>query len=484
MLTQPIDILFFFAVTVPFIGVLESKVKMPYLTGVYSALGMILSGYAAYEILMIVGNGVFEFPIGVESFYAYMRIDALGIYMALVQLTLGILGTIYSIRYMENDSITPLYYSLLLAMIAGMIGIVFSGDLFTLFVFWELLSITSYILVAWMRSQWEPIEAGLKYLVMGSIGSVTALFGLSLLYGLTGSLHLTDLSALLSDADTSLWFHIIFLMLVTGFAVKAAIVPLHTWLPDAHSAAPSPVSALLSGVVIETALYVIIRITFTVFPQIHLDWTLILAFLSIATMTLGNLTALLQTDIKRMLAYSSIGHMGYMLIGLVTGTQIGLTGTFFHFFSHMLMKGTAFLCAGAIIFRIGTRNLEDMNGIAKRMPITSVALIVSLFGLIGMPGISGFVGKLILFVSTVDANMIWVGGFLILNSVISAGYYLRVIRAMMQPMSEKVENVDEAPNSMLFPIVLMTVLMVFFGLWPDMILGLIERAVIALFSIT
>ena len=148
------------------------------------------------------------------------------------------------------------------------------------------------------------------------------------------------------------------------------------------------------------------------------------------------------------------------------------------------MKGTAFLCAGAIIFRIGTRNLEDMNGIAKRMPITSVALIVSLFGLIGMPGISGFVGKLILFVSTVDANMIWVGGFLILNSVISAGYYLRVIRAMMQPMSEKVENVDEAPNSMLFPIILMTILMVFFGLWPDMILGLIERAVIALFSIT
>jgi proton-translocating NADH-quinone oxidoreductase chain N len=274
-----------------------------------------------------------------------------------------------------------------------------------------------------------------------------------------------------------------FLLILIGFGVKASIVPLHTWLPDAHSAAPTPISAMLSGVVIETGLYALARTFFSAFASFQVQWSLVLAVLSITTMTLGNITALLQKDIKRLLAYSSIAQVGYMLVGLAVGTQLGLTGTTLHILNHALMKGTAFLCAGAIIYRTGTRQLDDMAGAGRKMPLTAILFGISLFALTGMPPLNGFVSELTLFTSAVQANMAWLGIAIILNSILSAAYYLQVIRVLAKPASsEKLEKIKETPIIMLLPICIMAILIILLGIYPDPVLDLARRAAQSLLS--
>jgi proton-translocating NADH-quinone oxidoreductase chain N len=392
--------------------------------------------------------------------------------------------TIYSIKFMESDARTPIFFTLLLAMISGMVGVVSAADLFTLFVFWELMSIASYVLVAFRKEEWEPVEAGFKYLIMSAAGSATTLFGISLLYGMTGTLNFVGLAQAFGQSAANPWLYLASLFIFAGFGVKAAVVPLHTWLPDAYSAAPTPISAILSGVVTEIGIYALCRTFFTAFLSIQANWSIILAGVSIVTMVVGNIMALLQNDVKRLLAYSSIGHIGYMLIGLSVGTQIGLTGTFLHIFNHALMKATAFLCSGAIIYRLETRRLEDMEGIGRRMPLTTIMLGISLFALIGMPPLNGFVSELTLFTSTVQAGMSWLGIALILSSVLSAAYYLRMLRVLIQPIaSEKIQKVKEAPKIMLLPMIVMTGLIILFGIWPDPVIKMAQQAATGLLSI-
>ena len=403
--------------------------------------------------------------------------------MTSIFLGLGLAATVYSIIYVEKSARTPIYYTLILTMISGMIGIVFSGDLFTLFVFWELMSISTYALVSFYRERWASIEASFKFLIMSAAGSATALFGISLLYGMTGTLNFEGLTTAFSNATPNSWLYIAALFIFVGFGVKAAVVPLHTWLPDAYSSAPAPITAMLSGIVIGPGIYVIARTFFSAFLSIQAQWLPIIAVLSFITMIVGNITALLQTDLKRMLAYSSIAQVGYMLVGLAVGTQTGLTGTFLQFFNHALMKGVAFLCAGAIIYRLGTRELQDMLGVGRKMPITAVAFAISLFALIGMPPFNGFISELTLFTSTFQANMAWLGIALLVNSAISAAYYLRIVKTIMQiPVSEKVEKVKEAPLLMLIPLCILAFSIIVFGIWPDPFVNFAQQAAKALVS--
>ena len=210
---------------------------------------------------------------------------------------------------------------------------------------------------------------------------------------------------------------------------------------------------------------------------------MVLAVLSLVTMTFGNITALLQNDLKRLLAYSSIGHIGYMLVGLDVGTQIGLTGTALHIFNHALMKGACFLCAGAFVYRVGVRRLDEIAGIGRRMPFTTIALCVSLFALTGMPPLNGFISELTLFMSSVEAGMTWLGVAIIVNSLFSSGYVLRVVKALLQRReAECFENVKEAPLLMLTPILVMVFMIVLFGVWPDPVLEFARKAAYALLS--
>ncbi len=413
--------------------------------------------------------------------WATLRVDTLSIFMATIFLGLGIAATIYSVTYAKNKAESPFYYTLILSLISGMIGIVFAGDLLILFVFWELMSISSYALVAFFKEENVQIEASFKFLIMSAAGSATALFGISLLYGLSGTVNFEGLNASVAGAAPNGWIYMAALFIFLGFGVKAAVFPLHTWLPDAYTAAPAPISAILAGIVIGPGIFALAKVFFTSFLSIQAVWAPLLAVLAVITMIVGNVTALMQTDLKRMLAYSSIGQVGYMLVGLAVGTQMGLTGTFLQFFNHAIMKGAAFLCAGAIIYRLGTHDLSEMQGVGRKMPLTALALAFSVAALVGLPPLNGFPGELTLFSSTVAADMTWLGFALLINVIISGGFYLRIIYTLIQPISSpKVEQTKEAPYLMLIPICALTVFIVLLGVYPDPLVTFAQNAANAL----
>jgi proton-translocating NADH-quinone oxidoreductase chain N len=484
LFTLPFDLLLIFTVISPIIGWIVPKQYRAKALGAFTAAALVVTGIALYGLYQdVAATSAVNMPSSALNFTT-LRVDTLSIFMASIFLGLGFAATIYSIAYVENSGRTPFYYTLILSLISGMVGIVFAGDLLTLYVFWELMSISSYALVAFYKEEGTPIEAGFKFLIMSAAGSATALFGISLLYGMTGTLSFAGLAAALNGTAANVWISIAAVFIFVGFGVKTAVFPLHTWLPDAYSAAPAPISAILSGIVIGPGIYAIAKVFFTAFLPIQSMWGPAIAVLSVVTMLVGNITALLQTDVKRMLAYSSIGQVGYMLIGIAAGTQLGLTGTFLQFFTHALMKGSAFLCAGAIIYRLGSRDLQDMQGAARKMPITAVAFAISIIALIGLPPLAGFPGELTLFSSAVDANMAWLGAALIINSIISAGFYLKIIYTLIQPAaSEKAAAAKEAPLLMLLPIIALAILIVAFGIWPGPLYSFAQQAAQSLITL-
>jgi proton-translocating NADH-quinone oxidoreductase chain N len=400
--------------------------------------------------------------------------------MAFSAALLGFFANVYSFSYMSHDTRLTEYYTLLQALVVGIIGVALAGDLFTLFIFWEAMGLSSYALVSFRKDTPGPIEAGFKYMIMGSVGSTILFFGAALLYGMTGTLNLAHMSSVLRGQVTSPWLYIVFAMLIVGFGVKSAIVPMHTWLPDAHPEAPSPISAMLSGIVIETGLYGMTRVLFLVFEPSF--FTLPMMILAILTMSLGNVMALLQSDLKRLLAYSSIAQIGYMLIGVSTGLSYGLLGTFMHVFNHSLMKGMAFLAAGNIVHETGTRDLNELKGVGRMMPMTTFAITVAFLGLGGVPGTSGFISKFILFNASLGAGIPILAIVGVLNSTLSMAYYLRVVMTLLDGNASKGLAVKEAPLTMAGVILVMSILVIALGLYPSPIMGISTDASEALIT--
>jgi multicomponent Na+:H+ antiporter subunit D len=386
---------------------------------------------------------------------------------------LGFLVAIYSISYMEKESRLTEFYTLMTFMMAGMTGVVMAGDLFTLFVFWELMGLSSYVLVAFLKSRWGPIEAGFKYLVMSATAGAFLILSMSIIYGMTGTLNFAAIADSLRGAPASPWIMALFSTLVVGFGVKSAIVPLHTWLPDAHPEAPSPISAMLSGIVIETGLYALARVLFLTFDPTMLK--LPIAFLAVLTMTLANVMALLQSDIKRLLAYSSIAQVGYMLVGLAAGTAYGFMGLFLHVFNHSMMKGMAFLASGSIVHETGTRDINSLRGIGKMMPVTSISLFIALLGLGGVPGTNGFISKYHLFSAAFGSGLGWLGIMGVLNSALSMAYYIRIMQVLLGSPKEGFKA-NEAPILMLTVTMAMAVIIVILGIWPAPLISFASSA--------
>ncbi|MBL7169010.1 hypothetical protein ISS40_10065 [Candidatus Bathyarchaeota archaeon] len=391
------------------------------------------------------------------------EIDTLSIFMSGSIAVLGFLVALYSISYMEKESRLTEFYTLMTFMMAGMTGVVMAGDMFTLFVFWELMGLSSYVLVAFLKSKWGPIEAGFKYLVMSATAGAFLILSMAIIYGMTGTLNFAAIADNLRGAAVSPWIIALFSTLVVGFGVKSAIVPLHTWLPDAHPEAPSPISALLSGIVIETGLYALARVLFLTFDPGM--FKLPIAFLAVLTMTLANVMALLQTDIKRLLAYSSIAQVGYMLIGLAAGTTYGFMALFLHIFNHSMMKGMAFLASGSIVHETGTRDISSLRGIGKMMPVTSLSLFIALLGLGGVPGTNGFISKYHLFSAAFGSGLGWLGIMGVLNSALSMAYYIRIMQVLLGSPKEGFKA-NEAPILMLTVTMAMAAIIVILGIWP------------------
>ncbi len=469
----PVISLLIFAILTPLMDYTGRELKWKDLPGVWSTISFLVSMYFLYEIYRVQS---LRGPLQWSVFY----VDMFSVYIAFVFIFLGLLATFYSIEYMGHDTGQGFYYALTQTMIAGMVGVAFVRDLFSLFVFWELMALSSYVLVAFRKEKWEPVEAATKYYVMSSSGSITYLLSLSLLYGLTGTLNIQQLASILTTSSPVLYA--IMGMMIVAFGIKAAVVPFHTWLLDAHPAAPSPISALLSGVVIKTGIYALARIFFTIFIPSTFNYGLLLAILAGLTMTIGNLMALLQTDIKRLLAASSVTQIGFILIGLSSAAfnpifaLSGLTSALFHLFNHAVMKGLAFLAAGSIIHRLGTRNINDLIGIGRNMPVTAVCLSIALLALGGVPSLNGFMSKWMLFSSAINAGLPVLALVGILNSGFSVGYYLWIIHRLilLKPVSNR--EINEKSLSIMLPLIVLAALCILIGVYPQIIVQFAEKA--------
>jgi len=482
----PLMVLLLGGIVTPILGLIAERVKIPRLREVWIIVvttGAFCSVYFLYQQLRTVSGNVIVMLFWGQSppFGGCFEIDMLSIFMAGSISFLGFLVAIYSVSYMEKESRLTEFYTLVTFMMAGMTGIVMAGDFFTLFIFWELMSLSSYVLVAFLKRRWGPIEAGFKYLLMSATASAFLLLSMSLIYGMTGTLNFAFLAISLREVALSPWIFMLFSSLIIGFGVKSAIVPLHTWLPDAHPEAPSPISALLSGIVIETGLYGLTRVLYLAFDPGFFQ--IPIAVLAVLTMTLANVTALLQQDLKRLLAYSSIAQIGYMLIGLASGTAYGVMGLFLHIFNHSLMKGMAFLSAGSIVHKTNTRDISSLRGIGRMMPVTSISLFIALLGLGGVPATNGFISKFILFNSAIGTGMAWLAIAGVLNSALSMAYYLRILITFIS-RAQGDENIEarEVHPLMVGVTLVMAILIIVFGLWPAPIISFANKASRTLFE--
>ena len=478
-LPLPLAVLLCGGLALPILGLLAERVRLRRLREAWmfivtaAALG---AAYVLYQQLMAEPDRILVIslwgqrpPLG-----GCFEVDALGVFMSGSIAFLGFLAGLYSFKYMERESRLTEYYTLVLFMMAGMTGIALAGDFFTLFIFWEMMSLSSYVLVAFLKSRWAPIEAGFKYLLMSATAGAFLLLSMSFLYGMTGTLNFAQLSASLHGTAQTPWMFVLFSCLIIGFGVKSAIVPLHTWLPDAHPEAPSPISALLSGIVIETGLYGLTRVLYLLFDPGFFQ--LAIATLAVLTMTLANIMALLQQDIKRLLAYSSIAQIGYMLVGVSAGTAYGIMGAFLHVFNHSLMKGLAFLSSGSIVHQAETRNIRSLRGVGRMMPLTSLTLYIALLGLGGVPATNGFISKFILFNSAIGAGMPLLAVIGVLNSAFSMAYYLRVMKTFISTPEGEGLKVGEAPPLMVGVTVVMAALIIIFGVYPMPVIDFANRA--------
>ncbi len=389
--------------------------------------GATLAVLASLSLVAIGRSGLYHLggwptPVGID-----LRLDALAVLLLIAVNTVALAVSLYSLEYMERYTARSRYHSLFLFMVAGMNGVVLAGDLFNLYVFLEVAAVASYALVAFGGAH-EELEASFKYAVMGAVSSTLILIGVALAYGVTGALNMAQIASRISELGVDAPLLFAFALFLAGFALKAALVPFHAWLPDAHPAAPAPVSAMLSGVLVKAVgIYVLARIAFNLFG-LGADQLAVLQWLGIVSMVLGALLATGQSDIKRLFAYSSISQVGYMALGLGLATPLGVVGALYHLVNHALFKSLLFLNAGAVERATGTRDLQKLGGLNKLLPVTGATSLVGAMSNAGIPPFNGFWSKLIIIMACVQADHYGFAFVAVTTSIVTLAYQLKVQR--------------------------------------------------------
>jgi multicomponent Na+:H+ antiporter subunit D len=401
---------------------------------------------------LIYNMGGWQTPIGID-----LRLDSLTVLLVVTINTIGLAVVLYAVDYMRQFTARPRFYSLFLLMVTGMNGVVMTGDLFNLYVFLEISAIASYALVAFGCER-EELEASFKYIVLGSVSSSLILIALALMYGVTGALNMAQVSARVAEQGMDAPLLLAFGLFICGFAFKAALVPFHAWLPDAHPAAPAPVSAMLSGVLIKAiGVYVLARLIFNVFGA-EPNVLSLLCWLGVLSMVVGGLMAAGQNDIKRMFAYSSISQVGFMVLGLGLGTPLGIVGALFHLVNHSMFKSLLFLNAGAIEYCTGTRRLDELGGLNKVMPVTASTSLVGSMSIAGVPPFNGFWSKLIIVLACVQAGHYGFALTAVLISIVTLAYQLKVQRgAFFRALPDSLGSVKKEPKLMALSMLLLAV---------------------------
>jgi len=417
-------------------------------------------------------------PIGIEY-----RLDALGGFVLLIVSGIAAVMMPYSLKSIGAEIAPerqPLFYAVFLLTLTGLLGIVATGDAFNIYVFLEISSLGSYVLVGMGRSR-RALTAAYQYLIVGTIGASFFLIGVGLLYMVTGTLNIADLAVRIGEMGPRPTIYAAFAFLTIGLLIKLALFPLHIWLPNAYAYAPSMVSAFLAATATKVGAYVLLRFVFTLFGK---DFSFgqvplgeILMPLALVAIFAGSLVALFQNNLKRLLAFSSVGQIGYLALGISFASQSGLTGTLVHLFNHALMKGGLFLAVGGLMYRLGSVEFSVLHGLGRRMPLTAAALVVGGLGLVGVPMTAGFVSKWFLVQAAFEAGLWPVAMLILIGSLVALAYVGRIIEAIyFRPPDPKAAPTSEAPWTMLLPTWLLIGASIYFGLHTSLTIDVAETA--------
>jgi len=414
-----------------------------------------------------------------------LLLDGLSSIVAITITLLSVAISVYQIKYMEKEENIELYNALYLLYFSGMVGTVLSTNLAIFFLFFELMLIPSWILIG-IWGTGDKAKVAFKYFMFTEVGAVVLLAGIGATYMLTGTFDIFKIGGVTNLIPTTILTAIVAMILI-GLFVKMAIFPLHTWLPDAHAEAPTPISALLSPAMIGIGGYAAIRILYTAFPIIAFDKNFMysLLLLSVITMVYGGMMAFAQDDMKRLLAYSSISQMGYMLFGIASSSIIGVTGAFLIYISHGLSKAALFMISGVFMHELKTRKISELKGLASKMPLITISTLVGFLGLAGVPPLIGFWGEIFVFAGgfytsfnpfdVVKLVTVIVG---VVLSVLTAGYGLWTIRRVFYgELPEKYSEAHDPDWKMLSPILLMILLAIIIGIYPGPIIEMVSSIV-------
>lgn len=418
------------------------------------------SGAISYSL------GGWDAPWGIEY-----RIDLLSAFVLLIVSALATL-----VLFAARDSVAgeispeqqPFFYALYLLCLAGLLGIVATGDIFNVFVFLEISSLASYALIAQGRDR-RALRAACQYLIIGTIGATLFLIGIGLLYSLTGTLNMGDMAARLPGVASTATAYTAFAFILVGVCLKLALFPLHGWLPNAYAYGPSIVTAFLAATATKVAVYLLLRVYFSVFgygfkaPVLPLGTVFLI--LGLAGVFVASIVAIREDNLKRLFAWSSVGQIGYMIIGLGIGTATGVQAALLHLFNHALMKGALFLALAAVVYRLGGASLTHVRGLGKTMPLTMAAIVAGGLSLIGVPGTVGFVTKWYLVLAAIEGAHWLVVPAVLLGSLLALIYVWRIVEAAY--FSEPPENTaarGEAPLGLLLPMWLLVIANIYFGL--------------------
>ncbi len=409
--------------------------------------------------------------------------DAFGGFFAIAMLIVAIMTTVGSINFMRKQNHPAVYYSLILLSTIGMVLVAYSTDLVMLFVAWELMSIPTYVLVGYLKKDPSSNEAALKYFLFGALSSAIIIYGISLAYGITGSTNIGEVIQGFATVDAEMMPLALLAvgMFIAGFGFKMGLVPFHMWLPDTYEGAPPTITALLAAGTKKVGFAAAIRVIVLGTVALNLEWTFALGVSAVVTMTIANMAAIREKSLSRMLAYSSIGHAGYILIGLSIApfSQIGLQASLFHILNHAVMKGAAFIAVAGIVAVLATTHLDKLKGLGRKMPITAIGLTISLLALAGVPPLNGFWSKIMLFGAALDSGATiswgpWLAIAGVLNSALSLAYYGWIIRKMYFE-GETEKRVSE-PKSIIAVMIFSVIFIVGIGVYPEPIIQFAEWA--------
>jgi len=455
----------------------------------------IRSGYLALGGLVLVILALFGQDVSTSTgiFSNMLAVDGFGKFLKIV-VTLGailVMWMSFNSNELKNRRVGE-YYVLILITVLGMYFLVSATHLLSIYISLEMVSIMSYLLSGYLKEQMRSNEASIKYVVFGAFSSGILLYGFSLLYGLTGSADIFEIQAALAAGSTSPTLLLLILVLViVGFGYKIAAVPFHFWTPDVYEGAPAPITAFLSVSPKAAGFAIIIRFFNVAFSSVgnpnmegwsaleNIDWQVLIGVISILSMSIGNLIALQQSNIKRMLAYSSIAHAGYMLMGVVVADQTGIAAILYYTAVYMLMNLGAFFVAIHIKNAFGTEDIEDYKALGYKAPVLGVIMAIFMFSLTGLPPTGGFVAKFYLFRSLIEYGdkYFWLALIGLLNGVVSLYYYMRVVKAMYFGKMEFPEKVHHAPLNVTVLLVVLALPLMLGWMIGDPLSGYAQNAV-------